>query len=550
LVNAVVALGLVAVVAAVALVFQPPAPPGIAEFAPQATKPITTAPKGQTSEFGSGGAGECLQGQNCAGPSPVPAPRVTTAAGAVASPKGVPSALQCYRWPDGSVTQTFDPQSPPCIASWPDAEKGNGGATSPGVTATTVRLIVPWEETYTGGKGGRGRPDLGIVNFLNSHYQLWGRKIELVTGDRYFLKTPEDQSSFGKEAKELNAFAATDFASIGLDLAQLYQILARERIIGIHGGIAISTTAEMARHAPYHWGYYPASDSLQRHSAELTCRLLKGGKAAHGGPGTNELTRKFAIVVNRGQDGLPTQSTRVLTDSLRACGLTAPVLELDPVSGGDSAGNMQALLRLKQDGYTTVFLFCNNVAFGNYASDASRVAYEPEWIATGFTDQASYSSAGSYRASTQSQHLFGIASADKLIAQGRRPWFQVAMSNTPNPPALGAEVEPFYEAAQLLAAGIQMAGPKLTPTTFERGLQSAQFPNPYAGAAPFYQAHAGYAADHAGIDDVALWWWDPTLTNPGGSQRGYFCYVGRGTRYRLGAWPSSDPGLFDPAKGC
>ena len=42
-------------------------------------------------------------------------------------------------WPDGKVTQTFDPQSPACIASWPEAAKGNGGATTRGVSTSTTR---------------------------------------------------------------------------------------------------------------------------------------------------------------------------------------------------------------------------------------------------------------------------------------------------------------------------------------------------------------------------------------------------------------------------
>src|SRR3954466_14155073 len=156
-------------VAVLALVVKPPAPPGIAAFAPQAAKPITKAPPGQSARFGSG-SGQCATGQACAHSSPTPSPTTApSSAGAVAVPTnlGVPSALQCYTWPDGTVTQTFDPQSPPCIASWDDRH-GNGGSTSPGVSPTEIRLAFP-----NNNAGYASWPALKpLRNFLHSHFQF------------------------------------------------------------------------------------------------------------------------------------------------------------------------------------------------------------------------------------------------------------------------------------------------------------------------------------------------------------------------------------------
>src|SRR5690349_12980177 len=172
--------GLVLVLVAVlALVVKPPAPPGIAAFAPQATKPITKAPPAQSARFGTG-TGQCSAGQVCqrARPTPSAAP----VASATASPKALtgaaPPGLQCYTWPDGSITQTFDPQSPPCIARWDDS-KGNGGATSPGVTGTTIRIAYPKSSTAVTQWPG----PQAMVDFVNSHFQLYDRKIEIVPFD-------------------------------------------------------------------------------------------------------------------------------------------------------------------------------------------------------------------------------------------------------------------------------------------------------------------------------------------------------------------------------
>src|SRR5689334_4543829 len=169
-----VAATVLVLVAVLALVVKPPAPPGIAAFAPQASKPITKAPPAQSARFGTG-AGQCAAGQVCTGPTTAP----TT--GATASPRESPKALrgaappglQCYTWPDGTVTQTFDPQSPPCISRWDDS-KGNGGATSQGVTGSTIKVVMPVASANS------TWPALKpIVDFFNTRFQLYGRHIEI-----------------------------------------------------------------------------------------------------------------------------------------------------------------------------------------------------------------------------------------------------------------------------------------------------------------------------------------------------------------------------------
>jgi len=65
---------------------------------------------------------------------------------------------------DGSTTQTFDRQSPPCISSW-DGVAGNGGADVVRRECTDVPHRHP------------GRVCVGLqpyADFLNHHYELTG----------------------------------------------------------------------------------------------------------------------------------------------------------------------------------------------------------------------------------------------------------------------------------------------------------------------------------------------------------------------------------------
>ena len=100
-----------------------------------------------------------------------------------------------------------------------------------------------------------------------------------------------------------------------------------------------------------------------------------------------------------------------------------------------------------------------------------------------------------------------------------------------------------YMQLSLLAAGIQLAGPRLTPETFAQGLHRARFPNPGAGAAPYFQSRVGFQGPrHTMSVDAGMFWYDPQ--RPGTidpSVPGAVCYVDRGRRHARGSWPTGEP---------
>ncbi len=130
---------LLIVISAMALVFVPPSPPQVAEFAPQAVEQIEDSPKQQSSQFG-GGAGVCAKGQVCEGPDGV----------AIAPPKRVIEKARVRRCVGDPPRQTEDPQSPPCVNYW---QVDNGGAPAKGVTRDEIRVAVLCSSTCpdTGG---------------------------------------------------------------------------------------------------------------------------------------------------------------------------------------------------------------------------------------------------------------------------------------------------------------------------------------------------------------------------------------------------------------
>jgi hypothetical protein len=105
-------------------------------------------------------------------------------------------------------------------------------------------------------------------------------------------------------------------------------------------------------------------------------------------------------------------------------------------------------------------------------------------------------------------------------------------------------LNPDYRWMLLLASGIQLAGPHLTPESFARGLQQADFPNPDN---PQRVGKVGFQSGRHGmtIDGAEMWWGEgahPPYSDAdwGGS----LCYSGHGRRYQLGEWPDGPDDLF------
>ena len=564
--NGVVALAVLAVVAVLALVVKPPAPPGIAAFAPQATRPITKAPQAQSAAFGDG-QGRCAAGQTCVHPSPTSSagPVTASTAGPVSArtPRGVPSALQCYTWPDGTVTQTFDPQSPPCIASW-DERKGNGGATSPGVTATEVRVALPVNNV--GGPTGSW-PDLKpIVDFFNTHYQLYGRQIKIVPfvsqqANEQYTGTYNDPSAQHADAEritQLKVFAATDFvdpAPGSASLSAFRGVLTSKKIVSLAGGeqAPFATSRDLAAAAPYEWSYYSTIDTLMRNVAAMTCRQLAGKPAGHApDPALRSKPRTFALLVPEDRlIGGPLPGLDDFIRALKACGVPTPKLVRYTNGSGNNTALAAEFQQLAGEGVTSlVYLPYQGSGTGTSPMEvAQSVNFRPEWVLIGHSTYLTAHQLNNPQSETSG--AFGVGLWNKMPALNQEMWAEayLAAGGDPGPVNSGSLIPArgFYDEMLLLAAGLQMAGPHLTPQSFADGLRSTTFPNPGAGAAPMYQGRVGFVAgDAAMVRDFAGIWLDTTMPGPAVVQAkdlnetGAFCYVALGDRWEPDTWPTRD----------
>lgn len=544
-VNGAVALGMVAVLAAVALVVRPPAPPGIAEFAPQATKPITRAPQGQSAQAGEGPGGAGAGGA----PSPSSSPSAAAAAGAAAAaapggpddPKGVPSSVQCHTWPDGSVTQTFDPQSPPCIASWPEADQGNGGATTAGVSATEIRVVVPRLEWGQAPWDSRLR---ALERFFNSHYQFYGRQLRFIAIPKVTGNDPSVQKAAADSVVERKPFAALDVAGqVNADFPVYRSHLVRSKIITTTVEAPSLTPQELLESSPYLWQFNPTIEETQSGFVEFACKNLRGS-AEYGGADVQTKPRRYAIL--RQEDpNVPAVPRDVLVRGLAACTGEAPETadlgeDCGDARSSDSINAAERMQALRTGGVTTIVLL--GMSSNCPHQVAGRIGYHPEWaIVPTLVDH--YDESMGAAAADQNKHTFGILPSNKWLGIGE-PVYQAVNASDPRTgswaPVSLQVVRPSYQQLSMLAAGIQMAGPRLTPESFAEALEQTRFPNPGAAGPRWYQARVGFApADHTFVDDLGVWWWDNTVKSSWGEAGGGgLCYVQRGRRWLRGQWPA------------
>jgi hypothetical protein len=208
-------------------------------------------------------------------------------------------------------------------------------------------------------------------------------------------------------------------------------------------------------------------------------------------------------------------------------------------------------LALKDAGVTSVFCLCNVTPWGAMGQAATAERFFPEWLVSTYLLSDLNFPVRTYVPAEQRAHAIGITEQPRQLPFSHEPagWAYMEQSpgydadNTSSSVSYGINAA-YYRPLLLLASGIQMAGPKLTPETFERGLQSTRFPNPVHKNRPGKVGFLG--GSHAMTIDSAEFWWDNAATGPARDDSGAWCYVDDGERRSTGNGKKGDSVFFAP----
>ncbi|HZM29074.1 MAG TPA: ABC transporter substrate-binding protein [Acidimicrobiales bacterium] len=436
--------------------------------------------------------------------------------------------------------------SPPCFAFTGD----NGGATARGVTADTIRVayrVTPDQNLLKtlADLGGveldesneeLARTAEGLVEYFNQTFQFYGRRIELVRYDgrgqllQEFLGAGQDAATNDsiRVANEIGAFA--DITGLSQPYADA---LFRNGVISV-GAPYMSREWFNARR-PYAWSNVPDCTAVSDVSAEYTNKRLLGRDALFAGDGLEGEPRTMAVIAPNNLEYQ--QCADSFEEGLAAEGnaLTLRLdYTLDVATLQSQAANL--LAQVKSENVTSVSCACDPIMQMYLAEEATAQGYEPEWLVAGvgFIDLDLGGQIIANRAGDQWNRAFGgsrWATAQSPQTSEAHAAYRSVRQDEPS-----ELVDQIYAQILTVALGIQMAGPNLTPETFETGLFAFPRSSGQAGTWDFSPEH------YTPVVDLREVWWSPDAVSPFNGKPG--TWVDTGTRWNDGEIPSGDPEVF------
>lgn len=445
--------------------------------------------------------------------------------------------------------------APECYAPF---EGDNGGATAPGVTADSIKIVLyqgPEEDPIINyitdaiavEDTNQQQADTvrGMLEYYDVFYEWYGRKVDLVVYESTGIANDEVTARADAIAiAEMEPFAVLD----GPDLTPAF---ADE--LAANGVLCVSCTPGQAdswyaERDPYVWGLAIGARQARAHAREMVAKQLVGKNAEHAGdPAFQETPRKFGVVyIESGGDSKDV--TDEFVAGLRDDGADiAEVLpyQLDPATIQASAA--QIIAKLKASGVTSVLFIGDPIAPRDFTREATAQEYFPEWIlaAAPLADITAFA-----RTYDQQQwaHAFGVTQvAARLMPEISGYYALYQWFHGEPPPAkdtIGVVVPPMAT----MAAVLQITGPNLTAQNWRDALYGRE--TLHAISAPFlsWGENLWPDPDYSGVDDSTMIWWDPTVEGPDEIRRdgvGMYQYVDGGTRYLPGEWPTEER-YFDP----
>jgi hypothetical protein len=452
--------------------------------------------------------------------------------------------------------------APPCVKAWPDGAD-NGGKTAQGVTATSVKVVVLYNDlppselalvgVYTNQATGKNETDAARASLLDEDamfrhvYETWGRKVDYV----FVRSTGADEAAQRADAigvAQMKPFAVLDIASaIGTP--------------GVGGGKVFEQTLVnegVPYVSPRPTEQLTESTVYGLTTAEFVKKQLAGGKAEYAGEALRSRPRKYGVLHSSNFD------IDYMNRQFRKMGLPVPVdaeFHVPPTQGDvrtDAAQVTDALptliTRLKDAGVTTLLMETNHSVTGAATREMAKQDWFPEVVITSSPYQDLDLYARTFDQSVM-QHAFGMVWFPPYTSGGGDPtvapfqWFWGTTQGTRWTIA-------FLQMLGLYSV-LQFTGPDLTARKVTPGVLAKIFTEKLATG--------GYYSDSATTVEVrvaapgainprgvAMAWWDPDATaignfNLGGSAKGNYMYLDNAKRYLTGNLPTAKQKFFDPS---
>jgi hypothetical protein len=437
-----------------------------------------------------------------------------------------------------------DPYSPPCITFSGD----NGGSTHRGVTGDRIVVAVRAQAFDNGmldaiskvakAKIPNESRDViirtleGLTEYFNRAYQLYGRKLELAVynGKGDILK---ELTGGGQEGAEADALHVTQEIGAFADVSAVSSVyadgLARRGVLNV--GAPFMSREWMAQRRPFVWSQFPDCSTIVESVGSYYATKLANRPAAHAGGNLRGQQRRLGIIAP--ENSWYQECVRSGVAIIERGG-SRPVLneryriEISQMSM--QAGSLVA--KLKSQGVTTVVCGCDPLLLTFLTAKAKEQNYQPEWVISGVA-LVDNDLIGSIMEQDQWSRAFGVSFNGPQQRAGQGLGYRAYKAVRDDEPSIGVEL--MYNQLNLLAIGIQMAGPNLTPETFEAGMFRYPTRTGHAGSWGFRPG------DYSTADDAREVYWDPRATSVETREPGTYVDPNRGQRFPIGRWPGTPP---------
>ena len=475
--------------------------------------------------------------------------------------------------------QTLDPLSPPCV---PFFEGENYGKTYKGVTGEEVRLVIYIDGgiNYTGGSDADNRvsPSGELYDlfktpaenmtangrnennqehlttkgmrvwqaYFNQRFQTYKRRVHFFVYYSSDIKRGQPEGRRADAAtilEKVDPFAVLSFASEGAE-DDFLEAMARKGVLNF-GSFGLRPAAFFNSYPKLIWSYSPSIEQQAESYASYVCQKVAPHPSVLAGPVLNNQHRKYGMIhtINKNQKPFIALAG-LLKDKLKAeCNITIEHTStfdnicLAQDNGDEPDTETTDMATFQQKGITTI-LWPGCIS-GNYAKTAAGSGYQPEWILMGdglmdgnYTITIAQAQAAfDGRAIIVTPQVVEPALAQQRCFQA----FREIDKKTPNSDV--SYVCDDYKNIFQFFVGVQVAGPKLTPTNVDKGFHA--IPQRQSGE-PTVPACFYLPGDYTCIKDAQAEIYSASSTPPGSSQPGCWKSIEFGKRYLPKTWPSGN----------
>jgi hypothetical protein len=457
--------------------------------------------------------------------------------------------------------------SPPCQ---PVFSGSNGGSTYQGIDDKFIKVVYFQPETdpavdaaLTAAGANNTAPEQratfkAYVDYFNHHYELFGRKVKLI--NRAGSGDTDDDAVAKADAIKI-ATEDKAFAVVGAPGSTAFaEELAARHVLCI---CTVSQPQEFYQRLSPYVGYTTLMASTQGyiHRAEYIGKRLRHNKAQFAGTSDGRSLagnkRVYGLLYYETPDFAYRSGVQFFQQELKSkYGVTLRGdLSLSFPGTQDLAATQEEarpfIQKLKQAGVTSIIFSGDPISPAIFTREATKQLYFPEWIITGsaLTDTTLF--ARTYDPQ-QWRRAFGISFLAARAPEESGEPYVVHEWEYGRPPTAANQYAVIYAPIVTLFSGLTMAGPNLTPQSFQSGL--FRFPPSNSGltiAASSFGQHGRWPfVDYLALDDVTEIWWDTAARGEdevGNNAVGMYRYVAGGKRYLPGQHPTTNPPAFNPA---